>query len=172
MSKIVKLHKVHQKEVKNSIITEHEESIIDGTKGLTFKVFDRKGDDKEKYLGKSNNDGTFDLIHIKNEEKNKMDKLSTQELLKELKKIKSLKFVVDYLETLKQKGGVLSCPRYPNCPHSKCPYVEITKDLKKTEKNMMKSTKKPVKRNLSRGSKRKTSRGSKRRTSRGSKRRK
>ena len=124
MSQIIKIHKVESKEIKNGVVIKHEESIIDGSKGLSFKLFDQKGDKKEKYYGKSNTDGTFNFVMILDNQKNEIDKLTLVELIEELKKIKGFKFVIDYLGSIKQKGGK-SIRSVNNCIHgtlSFCPY--------------------------------------------------
>ena len=86
---------------------EHDENLIDGDKGLSFKVFHRDGNSTEKYAGRRNPDGSFTLIHIRDNQRSE-HVYTLQELINEIKNIKSLQFVVKYLSTLentKQTGG-------------------------------------------------------------------
>ena len=81
-----------------------EQEIIKGPKGTSFKYFKNEEGKKEKYIGKENEDGTYTYVTIKGDKK-KSGTYSLQDLIKEIKKIKVLKFVSDYLSKSKQKGG-------------------------------------------------------------------
>ena len=66
------LHQVSNKSIVDDKVTVHEESIIDGPKGLTFKMFHQEGDKKEKISPEeikfvksiSNNYSMFDLLYM------------------------------------------------------------------------------------------------------------
>ena len=189
MSQIIKIHKVETKEIKNGVVIKHEENIIDGTKGLSFKLFDQKGDAKEKYYGKSNPDGTFNFVIIMDNKKDEIDKLTLVELIEELKKIKGLKFVIDYLASIKQKGGkrnqkggkpfnsnncihgsLTFCPYNNNnmlCPFSNVLYrnAKVSR-VKKTSRNNLRKNSRKNSRKGSRKTSKKTSKKTLRRTSR------
>jgi hypothetical protein len=78
-----------------------EELILDGPKGTSFKYFKKTDDKAEKYMGRRNEDGTFSFTVIKGDGKDTKD-LSLADLIKEIKKIKVLEFVVQYLSKSKQ----------------------------------------------------------------------
>ncbi len=102
-------HTLYSKKIERGTVVEHEESLIDGDKGLTFKVFDKRNGTIEKYVGRLNDDDTFSVIHIVDDKKYD-ETYSFDDMLKEVKKIDSLAFVYDYLKDFKksrkQKGGV------------------------------------------------------------------
>jgi hypothetical protein len=99
-------HTIYSKKVERNTVVEHEESLIDSSKGLTFKVFDKINGTIEKYIGKMNSDGTFTMMHIVDDKKVE-ETYSKDELLQEIKKIESLTFVYEYLKNAKvtQRGG-------------------------------------------------------------------
>ncbi len=94
------LHHEQSKQIKNGKVTIHEEQVIDGPKGLSFKLYKRDGDKKEKIVGKRNKDGTFTIIHIKGDKKDS-NNYTVEELKKEIKKHKELDFVNKYVSTAK-----------------------------------------------------------------------
>lgn len=108
MSKNLTIHHVETKEINDGHIVQHEENIVDGDKGFKFKLFNRNDDNKEKYIGKRNEDGTYSLTMIKNGEKTE-ETLSLKDLLAKLKKIKGFEFVEEYINKLKMTGGRYSC---------------------------------------------------------------
>lgn len=102
MSKPTFLHQVYQKSIVDDKITEHEESIIDGPKGLTFKMFHREGDNKEKIIGRREKDGKIKIKIMKDNDVSEKE-MDLDEFKKFVKKEKSLAFTVDYVTGL--KGG-------------------------------------------------------------------
>ena len=78
----------------------YEEQVIDGPKGLSFKLYKRDGDKKEKIVGKRNESGTFTVIYIKGDKKD-TETYTLEELKKEVKKNKELDFVTKYISTAK-----------------------------------------------------------------------
>lgn len=105
MSKPTYLHQSHYKSIVGDKIEEREESIIDGDKGLNFKLFYRKGDTKKKIKGhRDKASGRIELTIQDGDvkEKKKMD-LDLAEFKKFVKSEKMLEFAVDYVSSL--KGG-------------------------------------------------------------------
>ena len=105
MGKLTFLHMQHSKEIKDGKVVEHEEQIIEGDKGLTFKLFKKNDKESQKHHIKHNDDGTFTYKMMVGDKKNEMNNISVDELLKELKSSKDLKFVVDYVSSMKKKKG-------------------------------------------------------------------
>jgi hypothetical protein len=93
------LHEVNEKQVKDGKVMVHEELIIHGDKGVTMKFYHKENDKimkvvivkkPEGYLLKTVMDGKADE-----------STMSKSDLLKEVKKHKQLKFILDYLESAK-----------------------------------------------------------------------
>jgi len=107
-SGVTYLHQQHVKDIKNGKLVEIEESVIDGPKGVSFKYFHKTDSSTEKYLGKQTENGEFFFLHVKDGQKDTMN-LSLADLIKEVKKVKELAFVVKYLTSAKGqeriKGG-------------------------------------------------------------------
>lgn len=101
----VRIHQKHSKNVVKGVVSEYEEHIIDGDKGLKFKLFTREGDNKERIVGKLDENGKYRLITIKNAEKKEETDLTLEELLKLVKKNKALQFVTDFMGKGSKKGG-------------------------------------------------------------------
>lgn len=85
---------------KKSIV---EEYIIDGSKGLLVKFFDKKGDKFTKITIKSTDDGNYRYITVSDTKDREEQTLNKKDLLAILKKNKNLDFAIDYIT--KQKGG-------------------------------------------------------------------
>jgi hypothetical protein len=179
MSGLIYIHKNERMVNKNDVITRHDESIIDGKKGLSFKLYSQNGDKREKFVGKSNPNGTFKFIVINNGEKKEEDELNLKDLLAIIKKIKGLKFVVDYLESIPkatQKGGKKKRCLHGSevvCPYTKhnlkCPFKKSGHELKRaSKKSSRKGSKKGSRNHMRRmsGGKRRVSRKTSRKTSR------
>jgi hypothetical protein len=150
MSKITYRHKEESTDIKNGKITVYEEDIIDGPKGVSFKLYKKTDTKKEKIIGRRNDDGTYTFIHIVDDKKDSKN-LSLADLLKEIKKIKGLEFAVKYLSTAKMARASRALSRSGSRKGSK----------KRTSRKGSK------KRTSRKGSKKRTSRkGSKKRTSR------
>ena len=98
------LHELTSREKKDGKWLIHEESIIHGDRGLSFKYYHKEGDSIEKITGRQNPDGTFALTTIANGQKESRI-LSRDDLLKELGKLKHLKFAVDYIKSQKSSQG-------------------------------------------------------------------
>ena len=103
MSNLKYLHKVLNQTLKNGVSETYEESIIDGPRGVTIKLFkkDAKGVERILISGK---DDKF-TMKIKKGDKEEEKSLSKDELLSELNTNKSLKFASEFAKT--QKGGKL-----------------------------------------------------------------
>lgn len=107
-SMLTYLHQKSHKEVKNGKVVVREESIIDGPKGLSFKLYVKSDDKKIKYAGKSDN-GKF-KVYVKEDDKKEEYELDHKEVLEMLKKNKDLQFIYEYVKNYKpekgsQKGG-------------------------------------------------------------------
>lgn len=102
----IRIYQKHNKNVVNGVVTEKEEHVIFGDKGLKFKLFIRNNNDKERIIGKIDENGKYRLININNEDKKVEEDLSYDDLLKLVKKNKSLAFVTKFLDASpKKKGG-------------------------------------------------------------------
>ena len=103
MSNLKYLHKVLNQTLKNGVSETYEESIIDGPRGVTIKLYkkDTKGVERILITGK---DDKF-TMKIKKGDKEEEKTLSKDELLSELNTNKSLKFAAEFAKT--QKGGKL-----------------------------------------------------------------
>ena len=97
------LHKVLNETLKNGVREAYEETIIDGPKGLTIKMFKKDAKNTTKILITGKNDN-FKMRIQEGENKTEKD-LSLKDLLSELKSNKALKFAADFAKT--QKGGKL-----------------------------------------------------------------
>ena len=96
------LHKQSSTDVKDGVVSVFEEYIVKGDKGLTFKLYIKTDKSKTKLVGRMNDDGSFS---IKMMDGDKVDEktMSKDEVLKMAAKDKNLKFVHDYLKSM--KGG-------------------------------------------------------------------
>jgi len=103
-SSLTFLHEKTFKQVKDNKVIINEESVIDGTKGLTFKLYQKEDDKKKKFIGKSKDDGTYELIIIDGDKKEVLN-FTNKELLEFVKKNPELEFVHTYLKTRKLSGG-------------------------------------------------------------------
>jgi len=72
--------------------------------GIQFKLFKKKGDKIEKYVGKQTPKGTFEFYIVKNNKKDSQE-LTFEELKKVVKKIKELEFVSKFLKNVKLDSG-------------------------------------------------------------------
>nr|QBK88983.1 MAG: uncharacterized protein LCMiAC02_00760 [Mimivirus LCMiAC02] len=102
--KLLFLHEIINKSVekgKDSVI--YEEEIRQYAKdkgGIQFKLFKKKGDKIEKYVGKETPKGTFNFYVVKDNKKDEQE-LTFEDLKKVVKNIKGLEFVVKFLKTVK-----------------------------------------------------------------------
>lgn len=101
-SNVVFLHSISSTSIADGKKEIHEEFIIHGDKGLSFKYYHKDEKGVERFSGHQNADGTFNIT-VMSGEKKEQKTVTKEELLKEIGKNKSLKFAVDYLK--KQKGG-------------------------------------------------------------------
>jgi hypothetical protein len=99
---LIYLHHVMTKNIHGNTKITHEEKVVHNERGISFAYFHKEGTSQDKIKGRSNADGTYTLIHFKGDKKDEKI-LSKDDLLNELKKIKELKFVIDYVKTA--KGG-------------------------------------------------------------------
>lgn len=161
--KLIMLHSMHSLERKSDdSVVEREEIIRDGSRGISFKLFLRDDSKKirNKYLGFGNADGSFSLIFTINGEKVEMKNISASDMMDKVKAVKDLKFVLEYLKSLKNRklgrlgAGVNCCPRGPNCQHRDCKYNMLAR-LSGARVNSRKSSSRKTR---SRSRSRKTSR--------------
>lgn len=96
------MHKLSTTDVKNGVATVFEEYIVEGDKGLMFKLYVKSEKSKVKIVGRKNEDGTFS-VRTMDGDKTDEQTLSKDELMKMLAKDKNLKFVLDYVKSM--KGG-------------------------------------------------------------------
>nr|QBK88339.1 MAG: hypothetical protein LCMiAC01_00030 [Mimivirus LCMiAC01] len=99
------LYKRSSSDLKGDKVVTLEESLIDGPKGISFKLYKKNGDKIEKYTGRQNPDGTFTLWIVKGGVKDKQEKIGIDDLMTIIKKVKDLAFVVKYM---KKNAGKIS----------------------------------------------------------------
>ena len=97
------MHQISQKSVVDGKVVVHEEYIADGEKGLLIKHYHKEGDNKSKFIAKTNSSGTFDVKIIENDDFKEHKDVTKAELLKMVAKDKNLEFAKEYLKKL--KGG-------------------------------------------------------------------
>ncbi len=95
------LHHITTKSISGDKKVIHEEKVVHNERGISFSYFHKEGTKEEKYKGRKNADGTYVLMTFAGGKKDEIT-YSKADLLKELKKIKVLKFVSEYVEA---KGG-------------------------------------------------------------------
>ena len=82
----------------------HNETIIDGAKGLSFTFTQRTTKGAfYKLMGKETEPGKFEVTETKDEAKGEPKAMSKADLLKLLKKTKGLEFVIKYIEKEQDK---------------------------------------------------------------------
>lgn len=103
MSTVKYLHKVLNESVKDGKKTTYEESIIDGTKGLTLRFFKKseKGVEKINIVEKNKK---FFVKKIKGDKKEEHE-FNREKVLEFIKKEENLAFAKEFLKT--QTGGAL-----------------------------------------------------------------
>jgi len=139
MSNLKYLHKVLNQSLKDGVSTTYEETIVDGPRGITIKMFkkDNMGVERISINGK---DDKF-VMKTKKGDKEDEKTLSKNELMSELTKNKNLKFAVDFSKT--QKGGRLLGGKKSSKTQSKKPSKKTSK--KPSKKPSKKSSKKSSK---------------------------
>ena len=150
-----KHHTEHQ-EMVNGKKVYTEELILDGPKGTSFKYFKKTDDKAEKYVGRRNEDGTFSFTVIKGDGKDTKD-LSLTDLIKEIKKIKVLEFVVQYLSKSKQNRSQSRAKR-------RSKKVSKKGSRKGSKKGSRKGSKKASRKGSKKGSKKVSKKGSRRKS--------
>ncbi len=93
------LHEVNEKQVKDGKVMVHEELIIHGEKGVTMKFYHKESDKIMKVVIVKKPDGY--LMKTVMDGKAAESTISKADLVKELKKHKQLKFILDYIESAK-----------------------------------------------------------------------
>ena len=103
MSNLKYLHKVLNQSLKDGVSETYEESIIDGPRGVTIKLYKKDATGVERILIV----GTDNKYTMKTKNGDKEDEktLDKDGLMDEIKKNKSLKFAAEFAKT--QKGGKL-----------------------------------------------------------------
>ena len=101
---VVYLHELTSREKKDGNWVVHEEMLVHGDRGLSFKYYHKEGNSIEKITGRQNPDGTFILITTINGEKETRT-LSQDQLVKDLSKLKHMKYATDYIKTQKGSQG-------------------------------------------------------------------
>jgi hypothetical protein len=93
------LHKVLNESLKDGVREAYEETIIEGPRGVTIKMFKKYADGVEKILivGK---EYKYKMKTQKGEKKDEKD-LTLKEMLSELKSNKALKFAAEFAKTQK-----------------------------------------------------------------------
>jgi hypothetical protein len=101
-SELTYMFKNSQSEMKNGEMTSYEEEVLNGSKGVTVKMFKKEGStlEKIKITGK---DDKYVMVTIIDGDKKEVS-MNKSEFVAEVKKNKKLKFATDFLKT--QMGGV------------------------------------------------------------------
>uniref|UniRef100_A0A6C0EC76 Uncharacterized protein n=1 Tax=viral metagenome TaxID=1070528 RepID=A0A6C0EC76_9ZZZZ len=102
--KLSYLHDFKHTTIKDGKKVVHEEYVINGTKGLRIKYYHKENDNIEKIVVGTKGDGNYFLKTTKNKDTKTEENLSKDDLLKVLKKDKSLDFALDYIKK-EMKGG-------------------------------------------------------------------
>ena len=103
MSNLKYLHKVLNQSLKDGVAETYEETIIDGPKGVTVKMYKKDASGVERIS--INGSGEKFVMKTKKGDKEDEKTLTKEELMAELNKNKSLKFAAEFAKT--QKGGVV-----------------------------------------------------------------
>lgn len=121
-----------------------EKTVMDGSRGMSFKLFSRINDKTEKFVGKETEDGKIDM-YIVSDGKKDSKTLSVAELLKEIKKTPELSFVSDYISKRKKRtqSREMSRPKKSSKKASKKSYKKSSK--KASKKSSKKASKKKSK---------------------------
>jgi hypothetical protein len=93
------MHSVSEKYVKDGKVVVHEEFAIHGEKGLTIKFYHKENDKIMKVVIVKKAEGFS--VKMTMDGKTEESTLSKDELIKELKKHKQLKFALDFIEKAK-----------------------------------------------------------------------
>ena len=101
MSNLKYLHKVLNQSLKDGVSETYEETIVDGPKGVTVKMFKKDASGVER-ISINGKDDKF-VMRTKKGDKEDEKTLTKDELMAELSKNKSLKFAAEFSKT--QKGG-------------------------------------------------------------------
>ena len=101
MSNLKYLHKVLNQSLKDGVSETYEETIVDGPKGVTVKMFKKDASGVER-ISINGKDDKF-VMKTKKGDKEDEKTLTKDELMAELSKNKSLKFAAEFSKT--QKGG-------------------------------------------------------------------
>ena len=139
MSNLKFLHKVLTQSLKDGVSETYEESIIDGPRGITIKMFKKDSSGVERILIVSKDDKF--IMKTKKGDKEDEKTLTKDDLMTELSKNKSLKFAAEFAKT--QKGGKLFGGRKGSKKSSK----------KASKKSSKKASKKSSKKSSKKGSK-------------------
>jgi hypothetical protein len=103
MSNLTYLHKVLNQSLKDGVAETYEESIIDGPKGISIKLYKKDANGVERVVINGKDDKF--IMKTKKGDKEDENTLTKAQLLAELSKNKNLKFAADFAKT--QKGGKL-----------------------------------------------------------------
>jgi hypothetical protein len=97
MSNLKYLHKVLNQSLKDGVSETYEETIIDGPKGVTVKMYKKDASGVER-ISINGKDDKF-VMRTKKGDKEDEKTLSKDELMAELSKNKSLKFAAEFSKT-------------------------------------------------------------------------
>ena len=166
MSSVFFRHEQNKTVVKAGSKNVVKESIIDGTKGLSFMFLEKKGDDFHKISARQKEgEAVFDVLVKKGDKEDRKD-MKEADLMKMVAAEKKLAFVNNYVtkdrkKIIKEKGGGKgsSC----HCPGSNQSYKK-----RSSKKSTKKSTRKKASKKTSRkkASKKSTKKKASKKTSR------
>lgn len=152
-SNLTFLHDKKHIEIKNNTVTNLEEVVRDGDRGISFKYYSKEGDKTVKVTGfQTGPDGKFNVkvVRDKNVESDDKD-LSLADVLKLLKGIKGMEFATKYLSSSKKQSGGY----YHYCSNG-----GRRQSRSGSKKGSRKGSRKGSKKGSRRGSRRMSSRGS------------
>jgi topoisomerase IA-like protein len=138
MSNLKFLHKVENRSFKDGVSKIHEESIVDGQRGISIKFF-KKDDSGVERIHINGKDNKY-VMKTRKGDKTDEKVLTKDELLAELNKNKSLKFAAEFAKT--QKGGRIFGGKKSSKKMSKSSKKTSKKMSKKSSKKVSKSSKK------------------------------
>ena len=152
MSSVFFRHEQNKTVVKAGSKNVVKESIIDGTKGLSFMFLEKKGDDFHKISARQKEgEAVFDVLTKKGDKEDRKD-MKEADLMKMVAAEKKLAFVNNYVtkdrkKIIKEKGGGKGSGSGSNCH---CPGSNKSYKKRSSKKSTKKSTRKKASKKTSR----------------------
>jgi hypothetical protein len=91
-------HENVQSLLKDGVVTTLDEKILDGSTGMTFKLYSKKNDKILKIVGGSKGDKFYFNVTETGKDDIKLDNITKKDVVDALKKYDNVKFILDYLK--------------------------------------------------------------------------